>query len=263
MNTFKAVVAGVGFVLYATLVTGWNPVETSSLSVFLMSGALGLGLADLCLFFAFADIGPSRTLMLFGFAPLMNGVLSYYLFDQTLDGQKLWAIVFMILCLLTFSYERRRLDRSWGLRGLLVALLGVFLDSLGVCSSRWAFEHSPMVTPMEANVYRTVGALMILSLLCWQKRQALLKPYWNLPNSERLLAVGSGVVGTFLSLWLFLSAIQVGHLATLSSIAVTAPFLAAVFESLFHKKWPGPFFWLASVFFVLGFLILFGDLLPL
>lgn len=257
MNTFKAIVAFVGFSLLVTFVYGWHPITHVSLASFLVSGFFGLGSADVCLFIAFTAIGPARTLMVFGFAPVINGVISYFLFDQELSFRKLFAIVFMILCLLTFSYERYKKRGHWEVRGLLFAVLGVSLDCLGIILSRYGFDQSPQVLPVEGNFYRCIGALITFFIFTRISPIYLWQNFYRLKITDKGLAFLSSFLGTFLSLWLFLSAIQIGHLATISAIAVTAPFLAALFETIFYKEKPSQYLLVASCFFIIGFSVLF------
>src|SRR5690606_26087846 len=62
--------------------------------------------------------------------------------------------------------------------------------------------------------------------------------------------------GTFLSLTLYFKAVQTGHLASVTSVAITAPFFATLFECLYHKKLPSKYLLLALAQFVVGFYIL-------
>ena len=96
MNLLKSVVACLGFGLTVTLAYEWNPVTALSLSVLYTSGFLGLGIGDLFLLKAFAEIGASRTLLLFGFAPLFTGTIGAVFFDQTIDANKFYAIIFLL-----------------------------------------------------------------------------------------------------------------------------------------------------------------------
>lgn len=258
MNTTKAAIACAGFLLTVCVFYEWHALSDISFLAFVSSGVFGLGCADVFLFLAFTRIGPARTLMLFGFAPLINGVISYWAFDQEISPRKLLAIFFMILCLLIFSYEGQKKNGQWELKGLLFALSGVCLDSVGICLSRFAFNQSPQVIALEGNFYRTIGALAVLFVLMYLQKEKLWVPFQKMNLKNRLIVCSASFAGTFLSLWLFLTAIQVGHLATVSSIAVTAPFWAALFEHIYSKEWPSQYLLFAFVPFLSGAYILFS-----
>ncbi|MES2962425.1 MAG: EamA family transporter, partial [Bdellovibrionota bacterium] len=110
MNCFKACVCMVALTLVVPLIGGFHEITAFSLGALALSGLVGLNIADLFLLTAFTKLGAARTLILFGFQPLIVGIGAYYLFDQPLEGERFLAIVFLIGCLFTFSLERFRAE---------------------------------------------------------------------------------------------------------------------------------------------------------
>ncbi|MFN8945446.1 MAG: EamA family transporter, partial [Pseudobdellovibrionaceae bacterium] len=57
----------------------------------------------------------------------------------------------------------------------------------------------------------------------------------------------------------YLTAIKLGNIATLSSVAITGPLFAGLFECLHQKKWPSKEVLMATFLFICGFYILVGN----
>lgn len=256
-NAFKAAFAFVAFLLTITLLLGWNPISLKSLGVFLFSGAIGLAIGDLFLLKAFTLIGPARTMILFGFQPLILGAVAYFFFDQDLPINRLIAVLFLIACLIVFSLEQYRTSKEWGFKGILFAFMGMTLDAGGILLTRYAFDESPELHAFEGNFYRCLGALAGFFVLHYSyARIQLFKRFQNLSHKNKILILLSSLLGTYLSLGFYLEAVRVGHLASISAIAITGPFFAAFFESLYHKKWPTKYFAFAFALFLVGFYFL-------
>lgn len=256
MNCFKALIGLLGFGLFVTFFSTWHTISFKYFFLFFTSGFMGLGIGDIFLLKAFSKMGPGRTLMLFGFQPLIIGVLSYFVFGQALDAMKFWAILFFILCLGTFSFESFKKSGHWELSAILIAFIGMFLDAIGVIITRYSFDHNPLISAMEGNFHRCIGAVSVFILL------SLIKPFnfigkWKEQRSfdKKMLIIGS-LLGTFLSLALYLKAMQSAHLASLSGIAITGTIFSSLFECIIEKRWPSRYLLFAFLFFLCGMKLL-------
>lgn len=256
MNLFKAFLAFILFGITVTFVTGWNPVTPMYIGLLIFSGMIGLGIGDVFLLKSFSDMGPGRTLMLFGFQPLILGTIGYVIFDQEVDFKKFWAITFFILCVLTFSIEAFRRDGHWGIKGILMALAGMLLDACGIIFTRLTFDNNPQMTPLEGNFYRCFGAIMVFVIWNHFKPIKFYGTFKKLEKKEKWLAVVGSILGTYLSLGLYLMALQKAHLASLSGIAITGTIFSSAFECIIAKKWPSKYLIIAFVFFLMGMKIL-------
>ncbi len=257
MNTFKTVIACFGFFIVTSVFYTWHGLSLNSFLCFFISGFAGLGIGDLFLMLAFTRIGAARTLMVFGFSPLFNGIQGYLFFNQVVSFDKLIAIVCLIICLFIFSYEGYKKAGQWEVKGVLFALIGVSLDAIGVGITRYGFEDSLVVDPIEANFYRAIGALCFFVIYNYFQPINLLSKFRPLSPKEKCMAVGASLSGTFLALWCWNTAIKWGHLASLSAIGATGPFLATLFECIYYKRWPNKYMIASTFFFVIGLYILF------
>ncbi len=256
MNAFKATVAFCAFGLAALLGGGLSSIGTPAFFSLFASGFLGLAIGDLFLLKAFSIIGASRTLVLFAFQPLILGTFSFYIFNQAIDLQKFWGLLFFLACLFIFSLEAKKTKGTWEFKGLLWALAGVTLDAIGVLMTRWSFDRTPEMNSISANFYRTIGCIVAFFLISkFYRPLELWHKFRDWSPKIKLLILSGCVFGTFLSLLLYLKALQFGHLATVSGIAITSPLFATLFESIWEKRWPTKYLWAALVSFSIGFYI--------
>ncbi|HVK61576.1 MAG TPA: DMT family transporter [Bdellovibrionales bacterium] len=256
MNCFKASLAFVAFCITVPLVTSWHQPSWQSITGFMLSGFIGLNIGDLFILGAFTRLGAARTLILFGFQPLLVGLGGAILFDQPLNPARLVAVVFLIGCLFTFSLERYRAHKHWELRGLLFALTGVALDTVGILLTRASFGASPDVTPLEGNLWRCGGAVLGFALMSYKWPIRLKDGFLQWPTKTRALLIAAGLGGTFVSLSLYLTAIKIGHLASIAGIAITGPIFAATLECIHQRQAPSRYLIIAFLFFLAGFYVL-------
>lgn len=256
VNYCKALVAAICCFITLQFFMGWQPVTSYAIMLFLVSGVIGLTIGDFFMVRAFQSIGPGRTLLLYGFQPLLVGVASYYLFGQTISPYKLIAILFLVGCLVTFSYERFKQSGSWEFKGFLMALSFIVLDSVGLIMARIGFDENPGMNPLQAHFVRCFGAVFGFWVQGFFKPFHFVKIFKTLTTKARWTILAGSFFGTFLSLSLFYKAVQIGHLASVTSVSITAPFFATLIESIYHKKFPSKYLIFALIQFVIGFYIL-------
>lgn len=253
VNQLKVSIAFIGFALaYWLLEPGINQ-QPLGVALLLTSGFLGLFVGDYFLFKAFAEIGPARTLVVFSFQPLLMAAYGSLFLEQTLNRYQAAAIVCMIFCLFLFLAEKKRTLGHWHLLGFASAFLGVLLDSVGVICTREAYELDAALGPFQTNATRAIGAMIGFALLGPKSYVRLAQDLIQMDRKTRTLAIGGSLVGTFLSLSLYLSALKTAHVASLTAITITLPIWAGLFEHLRDRKWPHFYLWMGFVWFCLGF----------
>lgn len=250
MNIFKCVVSFffsviIMFILEKPLWMVWDKAWP-----FLLSGFIGLNFGDLFLLSAYKRIGPGRTLVLFGFQPFIAGGFSYFFWEEKLHTMQFFAIIFFVLCLFLFSYEQFKKSGHWEVRGLLFALSGVVLDSIGVILSRHGFNEAPELMGLEGQYFRTLGALVSFVVYLPFVKIHFFHHLNRLSRKERVVAVVSSFFGTFLSLVFYMQAIRVGKLATVTSIVLTDPMMSTFFECVWLRVWPTRYLWIAILCFL-------------
>jgi len=258
MNAFKAVVAGFCFLLTVVVTTGFHHIEFYTFLIFFISGFIGLGIGDIFLLKAFERIGPGRTLVIFGFHPVIVGILSFIILSQKLESNKIWSILFFIICLIIFSYENFKKNKSWEILGLVYAFAGMAFDAGGVLITRYAFDLNTNITAFEGNFYRCIGAMVSFLIIRGFSPFQFRSRFKSLSNKSRIYVILGALFGTYISLSLYLYAIQTSsNLAIISAISITSVIFSSVIECVWDKKLPSKYLLLAFVFFFIGMLFLF------
>lgn len=244
MSLVKASVACAAFFLSTLIIyaLGWESPEVlwqKESLFFFLSGVIGLGIGDVFLIQAFATLGSARTLIIFSFEPVILGIMAYFFFDQTVTLKQFAAIFILIACVWIISIERARVLGHWDFKGVLWAMLGVCFDNVGVIMTRYAFD-STGAHVMSANLIRTFGAILVLLLYFTWKKKAVYRPLFALPRKDLSLVLFVSFAGTFISLFMWLSAVKVGHLATLTALAGLGPIAGSLWEWKLLGKKPSP-----------------------
>jgi len=261
MNIVKNSVALLAFVIASLLLwmvgaENYRTLERMSVFCFLASGFIGLAIGDYFLFQGFKRIGSARTLMVFSFSPLFLSIGAFTAFGQKLSAYQLLALFFLIACVWTISYERFRFDGKWEWLGILYAFLGVILDNIGVLLTRRGFDLSPGTNAFTANAFRCIGAVLLFSLLQRGGALKVWRDLQNLPIEKKKMVYGASFLGTFLSLSLWLTAVKIGHIASLAGVGAFNPIAASIWEWWLHKKRPTIYFCTSLLLFLIGFMLL-------
>lgn len=206
---------------------------------FMISGFIGLGMADLFLLGAFKKIGPGRSLILFAFQPVITGLLAYGLWGEAILPSHGLAIVFFILCLVFFSQESLEQKEKGGeMQGLLLAVCAVTCDATGVMLTKHGFYLTPEISALKVNGLRLVAALFFLLPAGAFFRPGLISGFLSLTGRQKPFLFLVCFSGAFLSLVFYMEAIRYGQLAVVTSAVLADPMIATALECVWLGKRP-------------------------
>lgn len=260
MNSFKAFIALIAFWASIALWGQWVNPDPKTVLALLSSGCIGLMVGDIFMLHAMKDLGASRMLMIFGLQPFVLGVASFFLFDQKFSLMNFVGVVLMLGCLYTISLESYKKNGHWQVRGMLWGLIAILLDAAGVLMTRYGFDNSPGVSSMQVNAIRCVGAVLgffaINAFYLKKKERVVFAPVWKtFSKKEKWRVLMAALGGTYFSLMLYLTAVSKGQLSVISSVTVTGPMFASLFECVRLRRWPNVYQMIALVFFGGGFIV--------
>ena len=261
INFIKAFIAMVLF--FGTIVFMNYSFAYSSSIIFLMilSGVLGTGIGDLALLTALKELGPGRAMVLVAFHPLVTGILSFFIFGQTLSLHKLIAILFMILCIVIFSFESFKKSGQWGMKGILLVLTAIVLDAVGIILMKKVNVLSS-INSFEANFYRCLGVVVFFIIWNYFKPFQIIDKIKEQSRRSIFIILAGAFLGTFMALFLnFVAYTTVkDNLATISSISISCSVFATIIECVLEKKKPSPYLILSFVLMFCGvFIFLFAQ----
>ena len=256
INQLKVSIAFIGFLLAFFFLESYTSLSALAHGYLLTSGLIGLCIGDLFLFRAFASIGPSRTLVLYSFQPFLLAIYGYFLLGQTLNPYQATAILCMIACVLTFLWERNRTHGTFELKAFSLAFAGIFCDAIGTMLTRQAYESNSNLGSFQVNTTRALGALLGFFLLSPKSYASLFNDLKKMTRPDWTLAVSASILGTFISLSLYLRALKTAHVATLTAISITLPIWVSLIEHVRLKTWPNRYLWFAFALFLAGFVLM-------
>ena len=260
MNSFKTFIALIAFWITVLLLDNWESLGTNALIAFLSSGCIGLMIGDIFMLHAMKDLGASRMLMIFGLQPFFLGLGGYFLFGQNFSLLNFVGVLFMLACLYTISLESYKKSGNWQFRGMLLGLIAISLDAIGVLMTKFGFESTPGISSAQGNALRCVGAVIgffLIQFLYYKKKERIsFNPTWRtLSRNDNIKILPGSIGGTYFSLMLYLTAVSKGQLSVISSVSVTGPMFAGIFECVKWKRWPSIYLFIAFIFFIVGFFI--------
>ncbi len=257
MNFLKCLISVPAFWLTILFTQGFTFPPLQIVGALMLSGATGLFLADIFLLRAYTTLGAGRTLMLFGFQPVIFGIFGWLLLEQAFTAKNAMVLLLLMLCVFVLAKERKALVGSFEFKAFGTALLAALLDALGVIVTRWSLDHTPELGTIEANFYRSLGALLGFLLLNLIAPIRLRHGFKNLSPEERTGALVLSLTGCWLALLFYLAAIQHAHLATLSALGACGPLSAAFVECILSRSRPSPQLLIATGLFLSGIYIVF------
>ena len=260
MNSFKAFVALVAFWISIAAFGSWVTPDPKTVLALLSSGCIGLMIGDIFMLQAMKDLGASRMLMIFGLQPFVLGVASFFLFGQKFSVMNFVGVLLMLGCLYTISLESYKRNGHWQLRGMLWGGVAILLDAAGVLMTRYGFDNTPGVSSMQVNAIRCVGAVLgffaINAFYLKKQDRVVFAPVWKtFSKKEKWRVFIAALGGTYFSLMLYLTAVSKGQLSVISSVTVTGPMFASLFECVRTRRWPNAYLVIALAFFAGGFVV--------
>lgn len=261
MNLMKNSVALLAFCVtaaFSILYGGERLSDISGISagLLLLSGVMGLAIGDYFLFRGYQRIGSARTLLVFSFSPLFLSIQGFLFFDQGLSWNQGFALLLMMACVWTISFEKFKTEGHWEWKGIAFAVIGVLLDNSGIVLTRKAFDLSPGMSAYTANAVRALSSVVLLWVVQHFVRERAIHGFQRLDWKERGLVLFSSLMGTFLSLTLWLTALKIGHIGSLAGVGSFNPIAASIWEWVLLRRRPTPYLVIALGLFLAGFALL-------
>jgi len=193
------------FLFFFTDIPIWyNGFETLDYFKILVSGILGMGLADIIFLYALSKIGANRIALINCFEPVVIYILSAIFLSTALSNQQFLGFIIVIIAILIINYEKDMDDIDVLLKrqGIMLQILAVILSSIGIVLIK------PVLSKVTGNIniqlwvtaFRLLpGVFVAWFIFLFQKNKMLLiQPLKKSKNLKKII-ISSGL-GTFIAL---------------------------------------------------------------
>ena len=205
-----------------------------------VSGAAGFFLADLCLFRAFLDIGPRRTLLTLSLAPPVSALMGALWLGERLGWIQWLGMAVTLAGVIWGVMESDTRDRAPGGaearrgRGIALAALGMLAQSISVVISKRGIGSG--LSPVEATLIRVCAGIVCFCLFIVATRQAQ-RVVVGARNSRAMgiLMIGA-LAGPALGVGLMMRSLMSVPSGVSQTVLATTPVLIIPFSALLHRE---------------------------
>ena len=206
LNLFKNLLGLVLVLITILAVGGLAPPDlpAGEIVVCLLSGYLGIAVADTWYLRALNDLGASRMGIVASLLSPFVILLSIVFLAETLGPWQIIGLVLVLsgILLVTWKQNRREVDAEHLRRGLVFGVSAVFLMALGIVMVKEILETRDFLWTMEIRLLGGAGGMVLYALVRGRGRQVLNAFHRELPWGYIL--VGS-VLGAYLSMMMWLA----------------------------------------------------------
>jgi len=231
--------------------------ETLDYIKILISGVLGMGLADVIFLYALSKIGANRIALINCFEPVVIYILSFLFLSTVLTNQQILGFAIVITAILIINYEKDIDDLDFRVKrlGIMLQILAVVLSSIGIVLIK------PVLSKVAGNIniqlWVTAFRLLPGVFVAWiifmfqNDKMLLIQPLKKSKNIKKVL-IGSGL-GTFLALgfWIIGYA-NIEHPPIASILGQTSVIFIIVLSWFFLKEKITPIRLISMLFALIG-----------
>jgi drug/metabolite transporter (DMT)-like permease len=181
-----------------------NEFTGSEIGISLLSGFIGIAVADTWYLRALNMMGASRTGVVAGLLSPFVIVLSFLFLNESLRGLQLvgFALVMAGILLVTWRQNRREVDTEHLRKGVFFGVGAVFLMAVGIVMVKEILETRPFIWTASIRLTGGVAGMLAYMLIRGRSRQVLTLFARPLPWAPIILA---SFLSTYLSMMLWLA----------------------------------------------------------
>ena len=174
------------------------------IAVALISGLLGIAVADTWYLRALSLMGASRTGIVAGLLSPFVILLSIMFLGESLHGWQLagFALVMGGILLVTWRQNRREVDAAHLSKGVFYGIGAVFLMAVGIVMVKEILETRPFMMTAEIRLAGGIGGMLIYMVL--RGRYEAVKRNFMKPLPWKLI-IGGSFLGAYVSMMMWLA----------------------------------------------------------
>jgi len=235
LNLFKGVVAFV-LLIPTIMIFGGGfsaKIGPKALGALLLSGVLGIGIADTLFFIGLNNLGAGLSAIagcIYG--PIIIA-LSFFFLGERLAPLQLIGVAAIISAIFSANLEKAKLPAGNWRRGIFAIILANVTIALGVVIMKPFLGEMNVLWATEIRIVGGLGALIVY-LAIDPKRGAILA---SLKTTGSLKFTLSGtLVGTYFAMILWIAGMKFGQVSTTAALNQTSNIFVFLFAAVFLKE---------------------------
>lgn len=261
LNLFKALLSSVLLIPTLWILNGalTSPINRADYLLLLLSGALGLGIADTLFFMSLNKLGVGLIAIVDCFYILSIIGLSIIWLNERLTVLQAIGAILIISALLTAIQKKRRgaaIGRRDLLLGVLYGILAMLIIAVSIVMIKPLLERSSLLWVSEI---RLIGGLVVLLLilLFLPTRRKVISSIFSVQSW--VYTFWGSFIGGYLSIILWLAGMKFTQASTAAALNQTSIIFTFIFAALLLKEQINPQRFLGIILAVLGsFLVMIG-----
>ena len=204
--------------------------ELNSISVglLLLSGAVGIGFGDTAYFAALNILGVRRTLLIQTLAPPLTALLALILLQEQLNPSAWWGIwltIFGVAWVITERTTGSVVGGTDPMRGIIWAICAAIAQAGGAVLSRFVLVESN-VTPLWSTLLRLIAGMLVALLLLsvtrqGDRKQSTSQPFWSIRLAGAIAI--AAFFSTYLGIWLQQASLKFAPAGIAQTLSATSP----------------------------------------
>lgn len=237
LNLFKNVLAAVLMVptLYLVGETLWRPVGANDYLILLLSGVLGIGLADTFFFMSLNILGAGLSAIVDCLYSPFVIALSIIFLHESLSLLQVAGVLLIVSAVLGVTSGKWVVDipRKDLLRGTFWAALALLLMAAGIVMAKPVLERSPLSWAMGWRLVGGIFALLII-LLLRRDRRAVMATLWGTRHWGYV--IGGSWLGAYAAMFLWLAGMKYTQASTAAALNQTSNIFVFIFAALLLRE---------------------------
>jgi drug/metabolite transporter (DMT)-like permease len=237
LNFFKNLLAMILLIPTVYLFQGWifEGFTTNEILLLLLSGALGIGIADTFFFMSLNLLGAGLSAIVDCLYSPSIIFLAFLWIGETLTGLQIIGVLMIISAVLTISKADKTgiINKRNLLLGILWGALAMFTMAVGIVMIKPLLNRSPLLPLTEIRLFGG-GIILALVFMLHPRRRKIATPHLTGRGWVYLL-VGS-FLGAFCALLLWLAGMKYTMTSIAAALNQTSNIFIFIFAALFLKE---------------------------
>ncbi|MDD5281866.1 MAG: DMT family transporter [Candidatus Omnitrophica bacterium] len=236
LNLYRSILACIYF-LIPIIAIGWTATNLKDTTLLLLSGILGIAIADTFYFLALRHLGPRLTTISISFVPVATALTSFIFLNERIHPAACIGIIFTSIGIGWVLWERNSNLLPIAINkfaGLQYAILSIIAMTAAILLAKLGVSSTPAI---QGAFLRTVGAVSALLVYNLSRKRNFLIFWRELTNPELFKALCiMALITTFGGFYLSLYAIKHLPASIASTLNSTTPLFVLPFTIWFFKE---------------------------